>query len=84
MRSNRCRFSSPLWAQALVEDVKILPALFKNLLDPDYLFSDQICTILSNLSRSEETCKTVFKVRLACSHLKPRAVASRRHVDGLW
>ncbi|XP_029358146.1 protein HGH1 homolog [Echeneis naucrates] len=48
--------------QTLVADVKVLPVLLKNLLDPDYLFSDQICTILSNLSRYEKTCKTVFKV----------------------
>lgn len=26
------------------------------------MFSDQISTVLSNLSRDEETCKTVFKV----------------------
>lgn len=51
--------------QVLVEGLKFLPALSKNLMDPDYLFSDQICTILSNLSRNEETCKTVFKVLLA-------------------
>lgn len=43
-------------------DVKVLPVLFKNLLDPDYLLSDQICTILSNLTRHEKTCKTVLKV----------------------
>ncbi|XP_071350306.1 protein HGH1 homolog [Trachinotus anak] len=48
--------------QVLVADVKVLPVLLKNLLDPEYLFSDQICTILSNLSRHEKTCKTVFKV----------------------
>ncbi|KAF3690254.1 Protein HGH1 -like protein [Channa argus] len=48
--------------QVLVTDVKVLPALLKKLTDPDYLFSDQICTILSNLSRHEKTCKTVFRV----------------------
>lgn len=48
--------------QVLVSDVKILPVLLKNLQDPEYLFSDQICTILSNLTRLEKTCKTVFKV----------------------
>ncbi|XP_030585506.1 protein HGH1 homolog [Archocentrus centrarchus] len=47
--------------QVLVKDVKVLPVLFKNLLDPEYPFSDQICTILSNLTRHEKTCKTVFK-----------------------
>lgn len=48
--------------KVLVTDVQVLPALLKNLMDPDYLFSDQICTILSNLTRHEKTCKTVFKV----------------------
>ncbi|KAM9410674.1 protein HGH1 homolog [Pholidichthys leucotaenia] len=48
--------------QVLVKDVDVLPLLLKNLLDPEYHFSDQICTILSNLSRHEKTCKTVFKV----------------------
>uniref|UniRef100_A0A669F7D0 Protein HGH1 homolog n=1 Tax=Oreochromis niloticus TaxID=8128 RepID=A0A669F7D0_ORENI len=48
--------------QVLVKDVKVLPVLFKNLLDPEYPFSDQICTILSNLTRHEKTCKTLFKV----------------------
>lgn len=48
--------------QVLVTDVKVLPVLFKNLLDPEYLFSDQVCTILSNLTRLDKTCKTVFKV----------------------
>ncbi|KAG8007180.1 Protein HGH1-like protein [Nibea albiflora] len=48
--------------QVLVADVKVLPVLLKNLLDPEYMFSDQICTILSNLTRHEKTCKTVFKV----------------------
>uniref|UniRef100_A0A3P9HEN2 Protein HGH1 homolog n=1 Tax=Oryzias latipes TaxID=8090 RepID=A0A3P9HEN2_ORYLA len=47
--------------QVLVSDGKVLPVLLKKLLDPDYLFSDQICTILSNLTRHERTCKTVFK-----------------------
>ncbi|XP_060897256.1 protein HGH1 homolog [Labrus mixtus] len=48
--------------QVLVADVNILPVLLKNLQDPEYPFSDQICTILSNLSRHKKTCKTVFKV----------------------
>lgn len=60
----------------LVEELKILPVLLKNLMDPDYLFSDQICTILSNLSRSEEMCKTVFKVPLAHISPKARGIAS--------
>ena len=52
--------------QVLVADVKVLPVLFKNLLDPENCFSDQSCKILSNLTRHEKTCKTVFPV----SHLK--------------
>ncbi|XP_034020610.1 protein HGH1 homolog [Thalassophryne amazonica] len=48
--------------QVLVTDVKVLSVLLKNLLNPEYLFSDQICTILSNLTRHEKTCRTIFKV----------------------
>ncbi|XP_069567382.1 protein HGH1 homolog [Brachyistius frenatus] len=48
--------------QVLVTHVKVLPVLLKNLLDPEYPFSDQISTILSNLTRHDKTCKTVFKV----------------------
>ncbi|TNN60730.1 Protein HGH1 [Liparis tanakae] len=48
--------------QVLVADVKVLPVLLKRLLDPEYPLADQICTILSNLSRLVKTCKTVFKV----------------------
>ncbi|XP_019952049.2 protein HGH1 homolog [Paralichthys olivaceus] len=48
--------------KVLVEDVKVLPVLLKNLLDPEYWFSDQICKILSNLTRHEKTCKTLFTV----------------------
>ncbi|RVE73364.1 hypothetical protein OJAV_G00049640 [Oryzias javanicus] len=47
--------------QVLLSAVEVLPVLFKRLLDPDYLFSDQISTILSNLTRHEKTCRTVFK-----------------------
>ncbi|XP_047437727.1 protein HGH1 homolog [Mugil cephalus] len=48
--------------KVLVTDVNVLPVLFKNLLDPEHPFSDQISSILSNLTRHEKTCKTVFKV----------------------
>ncbi|KAA8593680.1 hypothetical protein FQN60_009796 [Etheostoma spectabile] len=48
--------------QVLLANVKILPVLLKRVLDPGYLFSDQICTILSNLTRHVKTCKTVFQV----------------------
>uniref|UniRef100_A0A3Q3KH94 Protein HGH1 homolog n=1 Tax=Monopterus albus TaxID=43700 RepID=A0A3Q3KH94_MONAL len=51
-----------LSADETLHQVIILPVLLKKLLDPEYLFSDQICTILSNLTRHEKTCKTVFKV----------------------
>ncbi|KAM9860176.1 protein HGH1 homolog [Aulostomus maculatus] len=48
--------------QVLLTEVKVLPMLLKNLVDPEYLFSDQICTVLSNLTRHEKTCKIVLKV----------------------
>lgn len=48
--------------QVLVADVKVLPVLLKKLLDPEYVFADQICSILSNLTRHTKTCKTVLKV----------------------
>lgn len=63
--------------QVLVDDVKVLPVLFKNLLDPEYPFSDQICTILSNLTRHEKTCKTVFQV------IKVETFKDLAHVVGL-
>lgn len=47
--------------QVLVSDLDVLPLLCKNLLDPTFLFSDQICTVLSNLSRSDRTCASVYK-----------------------
>ncbi|KAG7316874.1 hypothetical protein KOW79_019172 [Hemibagrus wyckioides] len=40
----------------LVKDAGILPMLLNHLLDPEYDFSDRICSILSNLSRHERTC----------------------------
>ncbi|XP_077430424.1 protein HGH1 homolog isoform X2 [Vanacampus margaritifer] len=48
--------------QVLLTDIGVVPSLLKNLKDPQYLFSDQICTILSNLTRHEKTCKTLFKL----------------------
>lgn len=48
--------------EPLVKEVDILPTLFRNLLDPEYMLSDRICTILTNLSRHERTCKEVFRV----------------------
>lgn len=48
--------------QALLTGSEVLPVLFERLVDPEFEFSDQISTILSNLSRHEKTCKTVFQV----------------------
>lgn len=48
--------------QVLLSEVDVLPLLCKNLLDPTFPFSDQICTVLSNLSRSDRTCPAVYKV----------------------
>lgn len=47
--------------RALVHEVEILPPLLRNLCDPECEFSDQICSILSNLSRSADTCKEVLR-----------------------
>ncbi|XP_071771545.1 protein HGH1 homolog [Centroberyx gerrardi] len=58
--------------QVLVTEANSLPVLFKNLLDAEYLFSDRICTILSNLTRHKKTCRTVLKVlqeEVGLSHL---------------
>lgn len=62
--------------QVLIEDLKVLPVLYKNLMDPDYLFADQICTVLSNLSRQANTCKTVFKVLIVHIYSKGSDVSS--------
>ncbi|XP_032659428.1 protein HGH1 homolog isoform X2 [Chelonoidis abingdonii] len=40
---------------------KELPVLLHRLLDPGYAFTDQVCTLLSNLSREEGTCRQVFQ-----------------------
>lgn len=47
--------------EALIKEANALPPLLHNLLDPGYLFADQICTILTNLSRNKETCRDVFR-----------------------
>lgn len=47
----------------MVKDVDVLPLLYQRLVDPDFMLSDQISTILSNLAREEKTCKSVFKVK---------------------
>ncbi|XP_059411842.1 protein HGH1 homolog [Carassius carassius] len=44
----------------LIKETDLLSILFQNLLDPEYMFADRICTILSNLSRHERTCRDVF------------------------
>ncbi|KAJ0050302.1 hypothetical protein NL108_015980, partial [Boleophthalmus pectinirostris] len=48
--------------QVLVSELDLLPLLCSNLLDPSFPFSDQICSILSNLSRSDRTCRQVYQV----------------------
>ncbi|KAK7902223.1 hypothetical protein WMY93_018992 [Mugilogobius chulae] len=48
--------------QVLVSELDLLPLLCTNLLDPTFPLSDQICTILTNLSRSDQTCPEVYKV----------------------
>ncbi|XP_051871940.1 protein HGH1 homolog [Pristis pectinata] len=45
----------------LVSQADLLPSLLKNLCDPEYDFSDQVCSILSNLSRRTDTCREVFR-----------------------
>ncbi|KAI4884241.1 hypothetical protein NFI96_001383 [Prochilodus magdalenae] len=45
----------------LVKEAAILPTMFHNLLDPEYMFADRVCTILTNLSRHEATCRVVFQ-----------------------
>ncbi|KAM8867349.1 protein HGH1 homolog [Synchiropus picturatus] len=47
--------------KVLLSDVKVLPTCLKNLVDSEYIFADQICTMLSNLTRHVNTCRTVFK-----------------------
>ncbi|XP_027022222.1 protein HGH1 homolog [Tachysurus fulvidraco] len=44
----------------LVKEAGILPVLLNHLLDPEYEFSDRICSILTNLSRHERTCVDVL------------------------
>ncbi|KAK1804768.1 hypothetical protein P4O66_003616 [Electrophorus voltai] len=48
--------------ETLIKEADILPMLFRNLLDPEYVFADRICTILTNLTRHERTCREVFRV----------------------
>ncbi|KAI7799241.1 protein HGH1 homolog [Triplophysa rosa] len=48
--------------QPLLKETNILPTLLQNLLDPEYVLADRICTILSNLTRHERTCRDVFRV----------------------
>ncbi|XP_030230158.1 protein HGH1 homolog [Gadus morhua] len=47
--------------QVLVNRANVLPGLLKNLQDPQFMFTDQICTILSNLTRHRPTCNPVSK-----------------------
>lgn len=45
----------------LVKDAGILAVLLNHLLNPEYEFSDRICSILTNLSRHERTCMEVLQ-----------------------
>ncbi|XP_028673934.1 protein HGH1 homolog [Erpetoichthys calabaricus] len=47
---------------SLLKETTLLSTLLGHLLDPGYIFADQICTILTNLSRNEKTCMDVFRV----------------------
>lgn len=44
----------------LVKEAGVLPVLLNHLLDPEYEFSDRICSVLTNLSRHERTCVDVL------------------------
>nr|XP_057911020.1 protein HGH1 homolog isoform X1 [Doryrhamphus excisus]XP_057911021.1 protein HGH1 homolog isoform X1 [Doryrhamphus excisus] len=48
--------------QVLMNDVNVVPVLLKNVMDPYFPFSDQICSILSNLTRHKKTCKSLFQL----------------------
>lgn len=66
--------------------------LFERLVDPEFMLSDQISTILSNLSRDEKTCKIVLKVsRITSGHnsvLVYRTIATpagfTKPMQGTW
>ncbi|XP_030046119.1 protein HGH1 homolog [Microcaecilia unicolor] len=53
--------ADPAVHESLIRGTPLLLVLLKNLLDPKYMFADQICTLLSNLSREEDTCQQVFQ-----------------------
>ncbi|XP_069477988.1 protein HGH1 homolog [Ambystoma mexicanum] len=53
--------ADPETHESLIKGVKLLPVMLKRLLDPEFDFADQICTLLSNLSREEHTCRRVFQ-----------------------
>lgn len=45
----------------LVKETGVLPVLLNHLIDPEYEFSDRICSILTNLSRHERTCADMLQ-----------------------
>lgn len=47
--------------KTLVKEAGILPVLLNHLIDPEYEFSDRICSILTNLSRHERTCADMLQ-----------------------
>lgn len=44
----------------LIKEADILTVLVKHLDDSQYMFSDHVCTILTNLARHNQTCVVVF------------------------
>ncbi|XP_029441710.1 protein HGH1 homolog isoform X2 [Rhinatrema bivittatum] len=53
--------ADPSVHKPMISGTQLLPVLLKRLLDPDCIFADHICTLLSNLSREEDTCRQVFQ-----------------------
>ncbi|XP_059827587.1 protein HGH1 homolog [Hypanus sabinus] len=45
----------------LLHQADLLPSLLSSLCDPDHDFADQVCSILSNLSRREDTGREVLR-----------------------
>ncbi|XP_075067599.1 LOW QUALITY PROTEIN: protein HGH1 homolog [Mixophyes fleayi] len=57
--------SDPCTHPALLDIPTLLTTLISRLYDPQYIYADSVCTALCNLSREEETCRSVL------SALKP-------------
>ncbi|XP_068093987.1 protein HGH1 homolog isoform X2 [Hyperolius riggenbachi] len=52
--------SDPCTHRALLDVPTLLPTLTSRLFDPQYVYSDSICSALCNLSREEESCRAVL------------------------